>query len=173
MENLKRIALRIDTVFESIALVGLASMIIVVTMQVLTRKLLNFVFFWSEEVTLLLLVWFAFMGMAIGFREKLHLGMDSFIDLLPSPIRKGIEMLIELCVLGFGIYLIIYGWEFTVLMSESTLPATKLPNSVIYFVMPITGIMTCVYAVLHLFGINTKRHKGNEVEMGSGIGGEG
>lgn len=166
METLKRIALRIDTIFESIALIGLASMIIVVTMQVLTRKLFNFVFFWSEEVTLLLLVWFAFMGMAIGFREDLHLGMDSLIDSLPAPIIKGIDVLIELCILGFGIYFIIYGWEFTVQMSESTLPATKLPNSVIYFVMPITGAMTCAYALLHLFGINTKRHKGPEVEMG-------
>lgn len=172
MENLKRIALRIDTIFESIALVGLASMIIVVTMQVMTRKLLNFVFFWSEEVTLLLLVWFSFMGMAVGFREDLHLGMDSFVDYLPARLKKAIEMFIEICILAFGIYLIVYGWEFTVLMSESTLPATKLPNSVIYFVMPITGLMTCVYALLHLFGIDTKRHKGNEVEMSAGMGGE-
>ncbi|MGQ7277295.1 TRAP transporter small permease subunit [Brevibacillus thermoruber] len=32
-------------------------------MQVFTRKLFNFVFFWSEEVTLLLLGWLAFMGL--------------------------------------------------------------------------------------------------------------
>ncbi|WP_416358653.1 TRAP transporter small permease subunit [Brevibacillus thermoruber] len=41
------------------------------TMQVFTRKLFNFVFFWSEEVTLLLLGWLAFMGIALGFRENI------------------------------------------------------------------------------------------------------
>lgn len=172
METLKRMALKFDSVFETIALTALASMIIVVTLQVMTRKLFNFVFFWSEEVTLLLLVWFAFMGMAIGFREDLHLGMDSLIDALPAPIIKAIDMFIEVCIFGLGLYFIIYGWEFTVLMSESTLPATKLPNSVIYFVMPVTGAMTCVYALLHLFGFNTKRHKGPQVEMGHGGGEE-
>ncbi|MCX7781294.1 MAG: TRAP transporter small permease [Negativicutes bacterium] len=171
MEQIKKIALFIDTVFESIALIGLASMILVVTLQVVTRKLFNFVFFWSEEVTLLLLVWFSFMGMAIGFREGLHLGMDSLVDYLPQKIQRGIEALIEVCIFGFGTYLIIYGWEFTVLMHDSTLAATKLPNSIIYFVMPVTGLMTCVYAALHLAGVNTKRHKGNEIEMGAGLGG--
>lgn len=172
MDTIKRIALKLDSLFEAIALTALASMIIIVTMQVLTRKLLNFVFFWSEEMTLLLLVWFSFMGMAVGFREGLHLGMDSFVDYLPAKLKKAIEMLIEICIFGFGVYMIIYGWEFTVLMHESTLAATKLPNSILYFVMPVTGVMTCAYAALHIAGIDTKRHKGNEIEMSTGMEGE-
>nr|WP_254776785.1 TRAP transporter small permease subunit [Paenibacillus sp. yr247] len=44
----------------------------------MTRKLFDFVFFWSEEVTMLLLIRFSFMGIAIGFREKLYLGIDPF-----------------------------------------------------------------------------------------------
>ena len=51
---------------------------------VLTRKLFRFVFAWSEEVTLLCLTWFTFMGIAIGFRERLHLGMDMVENLLPK-----------------------------------------------------------------------------------------
>lgn len=172
MKKIKELALLIDTVFESAALIGLTSMILVVTTQVMTRKLFNFVFFWSEEVTLLLLVWFSFMGMAIGFREGLHLGMDSLVDMLPAKVVKRIELFIEVCVLCFGVYLIVYGWEFTVLMHDSTLPATKLPNSTLYIVMPITGIMICAYSLLHITNINTKRHQGNEIEMGAGLGGD-
>ncbi|HWR41864.1 TRAP transporter small permease [Sporomusa sp.] len=172
METLKKIALAIDTLFESFALLGLASMILIVITQVMTRKLFNFVFFWSEEMTLLLLVWFAFMGMAIGFREDLHLGVDSFTAFLPDMVNRILDKIIGLSIFGFGVYLIVYGWDFTVMMHESTLAATKLPNSILYLVLPVSGVMTCAYSALQVAGFDTKRHKGNEVEMGGAMGGE-
>ncbi|MDD9268768.1 TRAP transporter small permease [Paenibacillus sp. GCM10023248] len=158
MHYIRKIALWIDTCIESAALIGLLTMIIIVTLQVMTRKLFDFVFFWSEEVTMLLLVWFSFMGIAIGFREKLHLGIDSFTHKLPPAINKALDKIIQLVILAFGIYLVSYGWDFTVMMHESELPATGLPNSTLYAIMPITGIMTCAYALLQLCGIETKRH---------------
>jgi TRAP-type C4-dicarboxylate transport system permease small subunit len=159
MRILRKIALGIDTCIESAALIGLLSMIIIVTAQVMTRKLFDFVFFWSEEVTMLLLVWFSFMGIAIGFREKLHLGIDSFTHKLPASVNKALDKIIELFILAFGAYLVYFGWDFTVIMNESELPATGLPNSTLYVIMPITGVMTCAYALLQLFGIETKRHQ--------------
>jgi TRAP-type transport system small permease protein len=74
MEQLKKIALKIDTLFETFAIIALLGVITVMSVQVFTRKLFNFVFFWSEEAILLFLVWFAFMGIAIGFREGVHMG---------------------------------------------------------------------------------------------------
>lgn len=164
-KSLKRIALAIDSVFEHFALVAIASMVIIVAVQVITRKLFNFVFFWSEEVTLLLMVWFSFMGIAIGFREKLHLAMDSFTNLFPKRFNRVLDKIILLCVFAFGLYLVINGWEFTVLMSESTLPATKLPNGILYLVMPITGVMICVYTFLQLIGVETVRHESIDEEV--------
>lgn len=172
MKALSRIALVIDSIFESMALIGLTSMILIVVTQVVTRKLFNFVFFWSEEVTLLLLVWFSFMGIGLGFREGLHMGVDSFTEFLPDKVNKVLDKIIDACIFFFGVYLIFYGWDFTVMMWESTLAATKMPNGMLYLVMPITGIMICAYAALQFCGIDTKRHQGNEVEMNAGIGGQ-
>lgn len=165
MAALKKILLALDSFAESFALLSILTMVIIVAIQVLTRKLFNFVFFWSEEVTLLLLAWFSFMGIAIGFREDLHLAMDVIESFVSKRILHALDKLIQACTFLFGLYLIVYGWSFTSLMAESTLPATKLPNSTLYVVMPITGVMCCAYAALQLFGYNTKRHKN--------LGGEG
>jgi TRAP-type C4-dicarboxylate transport system permease small subunit len=102
------------------------------------------------------------MGIAIGFREGLHIGMDMVTDYLPGWLNKAIDKGIELVNVGFGLYLVFQGWEFTMLMSESTLAATKLPNSVLYFVMPVSGVMICAYSLLHLLGYDTKRHQSLE-----------
>ena len=102
-------------------------------------------FAWSEEITLLCLTWFTFMGIAIGFRERLHLGMDLFEKLPPNgPLV--LRPLIDLVTFFFGLYLVIYGWDFAMMMRGSILAATQLPNLVQYIVMPITGVMTCVYS---------------------------
>lgn len=156
----KKIALHIDSFFEWFALLALSSMALIVILQVITRKLFNFVFFWSEEVTLLLLVWFSFMGIAVGFREKLHIAMDAFTNLFGPRFNKLWDKVIWLCVFGFGLYLIVNGWLFTVQQYENTLPATGWTNSLYYIIMPVTGLMICVYSFLNLMGIDTIRHQG-------------
>ncbi|MFJ5715824.1 TRAP transporter small permease [Neobacillus sp. NPDC093127] len=164
MKLIKKLALWFDSFFENLAQVALLTMILIVTMQVITRKLFNFVFFWSEEITMVLLIWFSFMGIAVGFREKLHLAIDSFTTKLPQKAIYWINKLVNLGGLAFGIYLVKYGWDFTVLMNTSTLAATHMPNSVFYAVMPVSGVMISMYSFLNLIGVNTKRHQ--DVEEG-------
>jgi TRAP-type transport system small permease protein len=165
MKFIIKIGKFIDSVFEKFALVSLVALVLVVTTQVMTRKLFNFVFFWSEEVTLLLLAWFALMAIAIGFRENIHLGIDSFTNLFSKFFNQVLDKIISLSIFAFGLYLVVQGWDFTVLMLDSTLPATKLPSSVTYIAMPITGVMICGYAILQVFNINTTRHKDIEEGM--------
>lgn len=162
MKGLKRFCLGIDRLFENVAIWSLVVMIVIVTLQVTTRKLFNFVFFWSEEITLLLLVWFSFMGIAIGVREHLHLAVDSFTVMLPKSVNKVIDKVVSIATILFGLYLVKYGWDFTQLMVGSTLPATKMSNSIFYAVMPVSGVMMCIYAFLQLLGIETKRHNVGE-----------
>ncbi|MBD0379686.1 TRAP transporter small permease [Paenibacillus sedimenti] len=166
MKVIKRLALSIDSIFEWFSLTALTSMTLIVIIQVITRKLFNFVFFWSEEVTLLLMVWFSFMGIAIGFREKLHIATDSFTNRFGKRFNQIWDKVIALVVFGFGLYLVINGWQFTIDQYETTLPATGLTNSLYYLVMPITGIMICVYSALSLLGIETIRHRGLGEEFG-------
>ena len=159
MDLIKKIYSIIDNIFEKFTLLSLILLVFIVTLQVVTRYFFNFVFFWSEEITLLLLVWFGFMGIAIGFREYIHLGIDTFTNLFPKTFNTILDKVILACVFATGIYLVVQGWQFTVLMFDSTLPATKLPSSVTYIIMPITGFMICLYALLQFFNIDTSKYK--------------
>jgi TRAP-type transport system small permease protein len=163
-ERLKRIFLKIDKVVDGFCIALIVLMIINVFVAVVTRKLFKFQFFWSEEVTLLCLTWFTFMGIAIGFRERLHLGMDLF-EKLPKKILDALDKLTDAVTFLFGLYLIVYGWNFTLMMRGSILAATQLPNVVQYIVMPITGLLTCVYSALQLLGRDLRRYNKIEEEI--------
>mgnify|MGYP000939910020 FL=1 len=164
VRRLKRLAIMIDSVFENVAISALLAMTLIVVVQVVTRKLWHHVFFWSEEITLLLLVWFSFMGMAVGVRERLHLAVTTVADRLPAVLRRWLDRLIALSTLAFGLYLVKYGWQFAEMQRDVTLAATKWPNSVLYAVMPIAGAMVAVYALLQLFGVDTVRHRDEDGE---------
>ncbi len=159
-----RIFLIADKIVESFCIVLLVAMIINVFVAVITRKLFGFQFAWSEEITLLCLTWFTFMGIAIGFRERLHLGMDLF-EKLPKGVLKVMDRFIEVVTFLFGLYLVVYGWDFTMMMRGSVLAATQLPNVVQYIVMPITGVLTCVYSVLQFLGHDLRRYNKIEEEI--------
>ncbi len=160
-----RAFLAIDRAIEVFCIALLVAMILIVFTAVITRKLFRFMFAWSEEVTLLCLTWFTFIGIAIGFREGVHLAMDVISSFLSEKVNSVLDRLIDLTIFAFGLYLVYFGWKFTARMSASTLPATGLPNSLQYAVMPITGVLTCLYAALQFFGVDTRRFQHIDEEI--------
>ncbi|MDA8125163.1 MAG: TRAP transporter small permease [Deltaproteobacteria bacterium] len=156
--------LRIDKLIDGFCIILLVTMILIVVLAVITRKGFGWMFAWSEEITLLCLTWFTFMGIAVGFRERLHLSMDLF-DRLPKKIIRLSDRLIDLVTFFFGLYLVIFGWNFAMSMRGSILSATQMPNLVQYIVMPITGVMTCVYSALQLLGCDLRRYNIIEEEI--------
>lgn len=156
----------IDKAIDGFCIILLVAMILIVVMAVITRKGFGWMFAWSEEITLLCLTWFTFMGIAVGFRERLHLNMELVdIDKLPPKVLWVTDRFIDLITFFFGLYLVIYGWNFAMMMRGSILSATEMPNLVQYIVMPITGVMTCVYAALQFLGHDLRRYNVIEEEI--------
>jgi TRAP-type C4-dicarboxylate transport system permease small subunit len=75
------------------------------------------------------------------------------------------DKLIDLVTFFFGLYLVVYGWDFALMMRGSILAATELPNLIQYIVMPITGILTCAYSALQFFGKDLRRYHVIEEEI--------
>lgn len=163
-DSVRRFFMALDKIFDGFCIFLLVVMILIVVMAVITRKGFGWMFAWSEEVTLLCLTWFTFMGIAIGFRERLHLSMEMF-DRLPPKLLRLSDRLIDLVTFFFGLYLVIFGWNFALSMRGSILPATEMPNLVQYIVLPITGVMTCIYSGLQLLGHDLRRYHVIEEEI--------
>lgn len=147
----------VDRTTDALALTGLAAIVAVVSWQVFGRYVLNASPSWAPELALTLLAWLGFLGIAIGVREHAHIGVTFLADRLPRRARATVLRLTPLLFLVFGGYLVVQGWEFTVMSMNSVLPATGLPNAVRFAAMPVTGALVSVYSVLHLLNVETRR----------------
>ena len=60
----------------------------VVVMNVFTRYVLKFTYFWAEEIAVGCFVWTIFLGTAAAYREKGLLGVEAIVVLLPKKIKR-------------------------------------------------------------------------------------
>jgi TRAP-type transport system small permease protein len=152
----RKVIFFIDRFVEYTGALMMFGMVAIVIWQVFGRYVLHKTPSWSEEVALLLMMYFGFLSISIGFRYQFHIRIHFIADRFPKPIQVLLNKLADLLVAAFGILLMIEGYKFTVLTWSSTLPVTKLPTGVQYLIIPVTGVLTFVYGLLWLFGWKEK-----------------
>lgn len=140
--------------------------VLIVSAQVICRKFLGFSIYWSDEVALLLMVWMAFISMAIGVEKKLHISISMFFNKFPAPIRKILSAINGIVTILFGVVLIVYGIQLIQITSISTLAATQWPASTLYLMIPVSGVFICYYALIDLFHLERFRHRKLEEDSG-------
>jgi len=150
---IKRILDFSDKVLEYIAMGFIVLMTLIITLQVFTRYCFSMTPRWSEEVALILMVWFGFIGIAIGVKKGIHISIEYFASLCPESIQKIIVKVNDILIGIFGVLLVIYGSKLVKVTAASTLPATQWPGYLLYIMVPISGVMITCYCIAKLFGI--------------------
>lgn len=156
---MKRLYDAINDLGEWLALVALVVMVIIVFVTVITRYFFNYTAPWSETGALLLMVWFGFLGFALGVADKVHLSMNVVTDWLPAKVKHVLDQFGRVVVLGTGVFMAWEGWKLVKVTHASTLAGVPLRSSTLYAVIPIAGVMIVLHAILQLLGIQTARRK--------------
>lgn len=151
--GLKRAYLTLRHITEWLGMLFLSAMVVIVFVTVITRYFFKYTAPWAEEVSLLLMVWFGFLGIAIGVAERLHLRIDVLTEALPSWFKTALNRLSRALVLLVGLFMVWEGWELVKVTHESTMAGTKLPSSVLYVVIPISGFLIIVHTLLQALGV--------------------
>ena len=106
---------------------------------------------WTEEVSLILMVWLSMLGSGLAIRAGEHLAVDVVMRQFPRALQTFMTRAVWLLVMGFGAYLAFYGYELSSKTFVQTFSATKLPIGVMYLGIPFGGALIMVYALRNLF----------------------
>lgn len=153
MKSIKKLLDFSDKILEQIAMLFIVLMTLIITLQVITRYCFSMTPRWSEEVALILMVWFGFIGIAIGVKKGIHISIEYFASLCPESVQAVIIKINDILVGIFGGLLTFYGWKLVEVTAQSTLPATQWPGYLLYIMVPVSGVMIVCYCIAKLFGI--------------------
>ncbi|MGE4584673.1 MAG: TRAP transporter small permease [Sphaerochaeta sp.] len=159
MEQFKKI---LDSLFVwvlKLAMVMLMAMVVIVFLNVVLRYGFKSGIRWAEEISLVIVIWFTFISMALGVKENLHINVSVLPRKLPVMFFNVLDIIKYLLEIVIGFILIVYGWKLTLNGAKSFLPATELPNSINYAVLPIAGIFIILYALIYCIQ-DLKKFKG-------------
>ena len=133
---------------EWFAIICMVVLTIIVFMDVILRYIFKQGFSWTQEVATLMLVWFSLIGMAIGVLERIHISIEMFTAKLPEKAIQVLECIDHILIAVFGGTMVYYGLLIMNMTKLSTLPATKMPRSVLSVILPPSGLLVLINAIL-------------------------
>lgn len=146
----------LDRVFRGALASLIALMVLCVTWQIISRYLLNDPSKWTEELARFLLIWIGLLGGSYAYHVKMHLGLDLFSAKLQGNAKRVHEIAVHIIVIIFSAAVLVVGGLRIVQMTtelKQYSAALGVPMSVVYYSLPISGVMLIVYALIAISDI--------------------
>jgi len=145
--GLRRVERGLDGVIQPVVFVGMAALIGVITLQILSRVLFTAVE-WTEELARFLLVWLTFLAGTLAFQRGRHIAVTFVVDALPVRLRQLARLLATLVVVAFLITLAMISVEYMQVQSFQKSAAMRVPMSYVYAVVPFCSVVMAWYALV-------------------------
>jgi TRAP-type transport system small permease protein len=140
--------------------VMMCAMVLIIFWQVFSRFVLDKTPRWSEESTIVLMIYTGFLGATLAYRERLHIGIKFFLLKMKQKIRNRIYFVIDILIGLFSLFMLIWGTGFAWMMRSQTLPATKIPVGISYLPIPLAGLMLILFVIEKIGGDFAERKTG-------------
>lgn len=141
----------IHVLLMDIAQLFIIGMVLIVTANVVLRYVFNSGLYWSEEVALLLCVWFIFISLALGIKQRLNIVINIIpTKKMPAWFNTFLEYLTHFVVIFVGVVMVVYGRTLVQFTMRSIMPATKWPSGILYAVVPFAGATIVLESLLHI-----------------------
>jgi TRAP-type C4-dicarboxylate transport system permease small subunit len=128
-------------------------MVINVLWQVFTRYVTGDPSAFTDELARYLMIWIGVLGAAYVSGKNMHVA----IDILPSranpKTRKKLKILVTVLVILFVFFALVIGGSRLVYISYilgQQSPALQIPLAVVYFILPISGLLIMYYKIADL-----------------------
>lgn len=119
-----------------LGLVCLVGFIISVLIQVISRTFLPKTPSWTEELARYLFIYMVAFGSSVAVHKKEFVAVDLVIDFLPNVIRKLIELIINIVLMIFVVFVLLKSvLGFAILEYRMVSTAMQVPMQYIYFSM--------------------------------------
>ncbi|WP_391089841.1 TRAP transporter small permease subunit [Vibrio sp. NH-UV-68] len=130
----------------------LAGIVILITVQVVMRYVFQNALSWSEELTLWTFIWFIWIGIAYAFKERKHVKVTFFQDLLPPKVKRVLEIMIDVAIIVFLLTMTYQSYKLITLpyvLSQKSV-VLNLPIAIMYSSAPV-GSLLSVFRIIQFY----------------------
>lgn len=124
-------------------------MSVIIGLQVIMRYVFQNSLVWSEELSRYMFIWLIYFAVSYTARREKHIRIDAAINLYPKKLRPYIEILSELIVLGFSVFIAVTAVTVfqKITWSGQLSPAMRIPMQYVYAAPLIGFVLTAIRQV--------------------------
>lgn len=148
---MKQLNAIVDALTKTVMAVSSFTVFLVTCLQVLSRYVLKAPFPWSQDVLRIAFAWMVFWGAAWCVKERGHLCVDALLSTFPKKMRTVVEIIINIVLLGFFLFLAIFGTKFAITGLTQTAPYLPIPMTLYYAAIPSAAVLMMYYMVQVIF----------------------
>lgn len=147
-----------ERLLEAVGVIGLATIVVVMSTQVFARYVIGTSIIWAEELCRYILIWISFLFVGIAFQRGEFIAIDYVTQILPRVWRFALKVVVSVPMVGFLGLMVANGYAYASRMQAQTLPAIDFiarslglgsPGVSIFWVY-ISVVLGCALLIAHI-----------------------
>lgn len=149
MTNFRKL---IDGTLAFLTVLSFAGVIIIVTIQIISR-FAPFSFIWTEELTRYLFLYGIAFGAPLALMRNEFINVDMILNRMPDNFRRYYEVVIYLAIILLSLVMVVQGYSFTLLGDNQRSATMPFQMSVVHASLLIMSVFLVFYAVLKIIDL--------------------
>ena len=141
---------KIDKILANFLIIIMSVMVINVLWQVASRYLLGAPSSFTDELARYLMIWIGILGAAYVSGRNMHVAIDVLPSRLNENTQKRLKLIVRVLIILFCLGAMVIGGSRLVYIThvlDQNSPALQVPLSLVYVVIPISGILIIYYKI--------------------------
>lgn len=147
---------KIDKILANALIIIMSVMVINVLWQVFTRFIVGTPSSFTDELARYLMIWLGILGAAYVSGRNMHVAIDVLPLRSSNETQKKLKLIVYSLIILFAFFAMVMGGLRLVYITyilDQYSPALRLPLAVVYFAIPLSGILIIFYKVSDILNI--------------------
>lgn len=152
---LKKIDNAVNKLEGAVSVALFLTMVLVICWSVICRRVLKITFLQGEELARYFMIYVVFFGTSIGVKNKSHIGVEVFVDLVPERARRYVKIVTEtLCMLIFAVLFVLsIQYMLHLVETHQMTTTTQVPMFCIFACVPVSMFLGILHYFVEIFGM--------------------
>lgn len=145
-----KLRLMIDKMLANFLVFIMAVMVLNVLWQVASRFIFGSPSSFTDELARYLMIWIGILGAAYVSGRNMHVAIDVLPSRLSSKTQRQLKLIVRILIILFCLGAMVIGGSRLVYIThvlDQNSPALQVPLSVVYLVLPISGLLIMYYKI--------------------------
>ncbi|MCX5823028.1 MAG: TRAP transporter small permease [Deltaproteobacteria bacterium] len=127
----------------------LATLLLIVLAQIVSRYVFNNSLSWTEEAARYLMIWGVLLGVSLSYLNGYLISIETFVNRFPAYVRRVVRVVNRLLSLFFTGLLTAYGVNLCILGTQMEAPSLEISYVWIYLAVPVGAGLLFVLFLIH------------------------